>query len=157
MVDMKELNDLFIKKGRTLSCVESFTGGLFAKAITDIPGASHFFQGGMVTYSKDAKVRVLGIKYPTIDKYGVVSQEIAGEMCGHGRSIFATDYCVSFTGNAGPTALEGKPVGEIYIGVATWQNASVFKFNLQGSRDEIREQALMLAKNILMAFLNESK
>lgn len=152
-MDLKEINEAFIKAGKTLGCAESFTGGLFASEITKTPGASHFFKGGFVTYSNEEKAKILGIKYETIDRYGVVSQEVAGEMSYHARALLGVDYCVSFTGNAGPEAMEGKPVGEIYIGVATYQNASVYKFNLQGDRDSIREQAIMLAKDLLLNLL----
>lgn len=82
-MDSKQINELFRKYGRTLGSVESFTGGLFASDITRVPGASHFYKGGLVTYATDEKVRLLGISYEDVDNYGVVSQEIAGQMAGH--------------------------------------------------------------------------
>ena len=145
----EEINKLFREKGRTLGSVESFTGGLFASEITSVPGASHFFKGGLVTYATEEKQRILGIPYSDIDTYGVVSQEIAGQMAGHGKSLLNVDYCVAFTGNAGPSAMEGKPVGEIYIGVAYEDKVQVFSYHLEGDRKNIQEEAIKIAYEIL--------
>ncbi len=145
----EEINKLFREKGRTLGSVESFTGGLFASEITSVSGASHFFKGALVTYATEEKQRILGIPYSDIDAYGVVSQEIAGQMAGHGKSLLNVDYCVSFTGNAGPSAMEGKPVGEVYIGVAYEDKAQVFAYHLEGTREEIQKQAINIAYEIL--------
>ena len=79
-----------------------------------------------------------------IEKYGVVSKEIATLMCVNGKSILDTDLCVSFTGNAGPDAMEGKPVGEVYIGIA-YKDVVVYKLNLDGSRKEIALKAIEFA------------
>lgn len=154
-MDSKQINELFRKYGRTLGSVESFTGGLFASDITRVPGASHFYKGGLVTYATDEKVRLLGISYEDIDNYGVVSQEIAGQMAGHAQKLLSCDYCVSFTGNAGPEAMENKPVGEVYIGVAFYQTVKVFKFNLEGNREKIQTRAVELAYEILSIILKE--
>ena len=86
------INKLFREKGYTLGCVESFTGGSFASAVTSVSGASHFFKGGLVTYATEEKQRILGISWETIDQYGVVSQEIAGEMAGHGKALLCFFY-----------------------------------------------------------------
>lgn len=154
-MDSKQINELFRKYGRTLGSVESFTGGLFASDITRVPGASHFYKGGIVTYATEEKVRLLGISYEDVDNYGVVSQEIAGQMAAHTQKLLSCDYCVSFTGNAGPEAMENKPVGEIYIGVAFYQNVKVFKFNLEGNREKIQTRAVELAYEILSIILKE--
>lgn len=155
-MDKLEFNKLFRSKGRTLGSVESFTGGAFAKDITSVPGASHFFKGAIVTYATEEKVRLLGISYATIDSYGVVSKEVAGEMASNAKKLLNVDYCVSFTGNAGPEAMEGKPVGEIHIGVATYDKTQIFSFNLQGSREEIQEQAIKIAYDLLERSLLEN-
>ena len=154
-MDSKQINELFRKYGRTLGSVESFTGGLFASDITRVPGASHFYKGGLVTYATDEKVRLLGISYEDVDNYGVVSQEIACQMAGHAQKLLSCDYCVSFTGNAGPEAMENKPVGEVYIGVAFYQTVKVFKFNLEGNREKIQTRAVELAYEILSIILKE--
>ena len=145
----EEINKLFRKFGRTLGSVESFTGGLFAETITSVPGASHFYKGGLVTYASEEKNRLLGISYETIDKYGVISQEVAAAMAANGQKLLNVDYCVSFTGNAGPTAMEGKPVGLIYIGIAIYDYVEVYKFELEGNRQNIQKEGVNNALEIL--------
>ena len=149
MSSSERINQLFREHGRTLGSVESFTGGGFANAITNVSGASHFFKGGFVTYATEEKNRILGISYETIDRYGVVSQEVAGEMASHARSLLNVDYCVSFTGNAGPSAMEGKPVGEIYIGISFKDTCQVYEYHLEGTRDEIKNKAIDIAFELL--------
>ena len=151
----EDINKLFREKGYTLGSVESFTGGLFAKEITSVPGASHFYKGGLVTYATEEKNRLLGILYGTIDKFGVVSSDVAKQMALSGKKTLNVDICVSFTGNAGPEAMEGKPVGEIYIGIAYLDRVEVYPFNLKGSREEIQREGVrnaltLLSKNILL-------
>lgn len=148
-MDAAGINKLFREKGRTLGCAESFTGGLFASDITKVSGASHFFKGGFVTYATEEKNRILGVNFNTIDRYGVVSQEVAGEMACHAKSLLNVDYCVSFTGNAGPEAMEGKPVGLIFIGIAFYDKCQVFAYQLQGNRENIQKQAIDIAYQLL--------
>ena len=143
------INKLFREYGRTLGSVESFTGGLFAREITAVSGASHFFKGALVTYASEEKNRILGISYQDIDQYGVVSREVAAQMATNGQKLLNVDYCVSFTGNAGPTAMEGKPVGLVYIGVAIYDKVEVYEFNLEGSRDDIQKEGVNNALEIL--------
>ena len=155
-MDSKDINNLFREKGRTLGSVESFTGGGFAKAITSVSGASHFFKGALVTYATEEKNRLLGISYKDVDEFGVVSKEVAGQMASNGRKLLNVDYCVSFTGNAGPNAMEGKPVGEVHIGVAFLDKVQVFSYNLSGSREEIQDKAIFIAFNLLEHLINEN-
>ena len=143
------INKLFREYGRTLGSVESFTGGLFAREITAVSGASHFFKGALVTYASEEKNRILGISYQDIDQYGVVSREVAAQMASNGQKLLNVDYCVSFTGNAGPDAMEGKPVGLVYIGVAIYDRIEVYEFNLEGSRDDIQKEGVRNALEIL--------
>ena len=148
-MDVATINKFFREYGRTLGSVESFTGGLFAREITAVSGASHFFKGALVTYASEEKNRILGISYQDIDQYGVVSREVAAQMAANGQKLLNVDYCVSFTGNAGPTAMEGKPVGLIYIGVAIYDKVEVYEFNLEGSRDDIQKEGVNNALEIL--------
>ena len=153
-MDVQTINKLFREYGRTLGSVESFTGGLFAREITAVPGASHFFKGALVTYASEEKNRILGISYQDIDQYGVVSREVAAQMASNGQKLLNVDYCVSFTGNAGPDAMEGKPVGLVYIGVAIYDRIEVYELQLSGSRDDIQKEGVendleILEKKIL--------
>ena len=149
MATAESINKLFREKGLSLGSVESFTGGSFASEITSVPGASHFFKGAFVTYATEEKQRLVGVAWQTIDRCGVVSREVAGEMAGHGKVLLNVDVCVSFTGNAGPEAMEGKPVGEIYIGVAFKDLVQVFAYQLSGTRKEIQKQAINIAYETL--------
>ena len=148
-MDVQTINKLFREYGRTLGSVESFTGGLFAREITEVPGASHFFKGALVTYASEEKNRILGISYQDIDQYGVVSREVAAQMASNGQKLLNVDYCVSFTGNAGPDAMEGKPVGLVYIGVAIYDRIEVYELQLSGSRDDIQKEGVKNALEIL--------
>ena len=152
----KDINRIFREKGRTLGSVESFTGGGFAHDITSVPGASHFFKGALVTYATEEKARILGIPYSEIDTYGVVSQEIAGQMAAHGKNLLNVDYCVSSTGNAGPTAMEGKKVGEVYIGVAFYDKVQVFSYQLEGDRENIQKEAIKIAYELLEKIIQKN-
>ena len=156
MVTVEEINKLFREYGRTLGSVESFTGGLFAKEITSVPGASHFYKGGLVTYATEEKNRLVGITYQEIDTFGVVSKEIATMMAVNGQRVLNVDYCISFTGNAGPDAMEGKPVGEVYIAVAHRDSANVFGYQLSGSREEIQQKGVELALEVLKTTIFEN-
>ena len=153
----EELSNLFKEYGRTLGCAESFTGGAFAASITAIPGASNFFKGGLVTYATEEKIGLLGIDPKRVDQFGVVSQEIGGDMAMHAKYVLGVDYAIAFTGNAGPDAMEGKPVGEIYIGVTAYQTTQVFKYLLKGTRAEIVKVALQLGYNHLELMLKSFK
>ena len=150
-----ELKDLFVEKGKTLGSIESFTGGLFAREMTKVPGASKFFKGSIVSYATEEKIRIVGVNENTVKQFGVVSQECCAEMCGHGKFLLNVDYCIAFTGNAGPEVMEGKPVGEVYIGVCAYDLARVQRFQLSGSRDEIQHQAVNIGISMLDALLKE--
>lgn len=142
---IKEINKVFREKGLTLGSIESFTGGLFAREITAVPGASKFYKGGLVTYATEEKVRLLGISQNDVDKYGVVSEEIAAQMAELGRKKLNVDYAISFTGNAGPEAMENKPVGLVYIGISSTKETETHEFRLQGDRTTIQKSAIDLA------------
>ena len=150
-----ELKELFVSKGRTLGCVESFTGGLFAREMTKVPGASKFFKGGIVSYATEEKIRIVGVNENVVKQHGVVSQEVCAEMVGHGKFLLNVDYCIAFTGNAGPEAMEGKPVGEVYIGVCAYELARVQRFQLSGDRDSIQNQAVTIGIEMLAQLINE--
>ena len=110
---------LLLEKHITISCAESCTGGLFAAALTDIPGISEVFERGLVTYSNRAKMEELGVKAETLDKFGAVSPETACEMASGLAEKTGSDLCISVTGIAGPGGgTAEKPVGLAYIGIA---------------------------------------
>lgn len=148
---MNELAQLLISHNITVSSVESFTVGNFASMLGSVPGISKVYKGSLVTYQSETKERLLSIDHDIIAKYGVVSKEIASLMCVNGKAILNSDICVSFTGNAGPNAMENKLVGEVYIGINFKGDISVYKLNLKGSRSEIVKQAMDFAVRKLIA------
>lgn len=156
-MNAQNIHTLFKEYNRTLCSIESFTGGQFASSITRIPGASKFFVGAMVTYATYEKINLLGISKERVDTYGVVSQEIAGDMAMYGRFKMQSDYSISFTGNAGPTPMENKPVGLIYIGVSAYNYTQVFAYQLTGNREEIISQALDLGYQHLQKMIKSFK
>ena len=147
---VEKVNSYLRERGLTLGSVESFTGGLFAQQITSVGGASKFYKGGYITYATEEKVILLLIPQSEVDKYGVVSKEIAYHMANNARQLLKVDVCVSFTGNAGPEAMEGKPVGEVHIGIATKESAQVYSLLLKGNRNEIQAQAVDFALEKLL-------
>ena len=153
----EELHKLFTDANRTLGSVESFTGGRFASSMTAIPGASKFFVGSFVTYATYEKIRLLNIPKERVEQYGVVSQEIGGDMAMRGKFLLDSDYCISFTGNAGPTPMENKPVGLIFIGCTAYNYTQVFQYQLSGTREQIIEQALDLGYQHLALMLRDFK
>ena len=144
-MEANSIKEFFTENGFALGSVESFTGGLFASTITSISGASKFYKGGFVTYATEEKNKLLSIPMEIINQYGVISKEVAYHMANNARQILDVDCCISFTGNAGPEAMEGKPVGEVHIAVA-WKGAvQVYSLLLKGDRNQIRTQAVEFA------------
>ena len=152
----EQVNKQFREAGLTLGSVESFTGGLFASTITSIGGASKFYKGGYITYATEEKINLIAVPKNEIEAHGVVSREVAYYMANNARQLLKVDVCVSFTGNAGPEAMEGKPVGEVHIGIATQAMAQVYSLLLKGNRKEIQEQAVEFALDKLLE-INQKK
>lgn len=150
---MEELAQLLIQRNISISSVESFTVGGFAKTIGRISGISAVYRGTLVSYQTRIKRDVLHIDEKIIDQFGVVSKEVAGLMAIQGQKMFDSDVCISFTGNAGPSAMEGKPVGLIYIGIAYGENIYTFCYRLSDSRDDIQKQAILIGIEKILEIL----
>lgn len=134
--------------GLSVATAESCTGGLIASSIVDVPGASDCFNEGYVTYSNEAKMKNLGVKDSTLEKYGAVSRETATEMAKGVRRKANADFGMSSTGIAGPGGgSPTKPVGLVYIGCAYGNDqCKVIELHLQGNRSQVRNVA---AKNAI--------
>lgn len=146
---MEKLLKAYKEKGLTLGSVESMTGGLFSAKFTEIPGSSAVFKGGIVTYSYEEKINIVGVKKETIEKYGVVSAEVAKEMAELGRKLLNVDVCVSVTGNAGPTCEPGgKPAGMYYVGVSTKNGTSAEERFEPQKRNEVRNGAVLAMRDL---------
>ena len=138
----QEVGNLLRQKGLTLGIVESATGGLISHLITNVPGSSDYYKGSVTAYSNEAKIKVVGVKEDTINKYGAVSAQAAEEMAQDGRKILASDICLADTGIAGPSgATPGKPVGLFYIGLSHQAGTYSQKHYFQGNREQNKRQA----------------
>ena len=132
---------------------ESCTGGMIATALTDVPGSSEVFERGFITYSDEAKVDLLGVLPDVLETYGAVSAEVADAMAEGALTYSQADIAVSVTGIAGPGgATPGKPVGLVYIGIAT-RSGSRFHYRsvFRGNRDAVRLQATYEALKLLLS------
>lgn len=139
------------KTGGTVATAESCSGGLISHRITNVPGSSAYFKGGAVTYSNEAKVRILGVDERSLEEYGAVSEQVASEMADGARERFTTDYAVACTGVAGPTGgTEDKPVGLVYVAVATPGGTRVERCLFEGDRERIKEQTADRALTMLL-------
>lgn len=147
-MERRDLLDKLIEKNLTLSCMESLTGGLFASAFTSIPNASKVFKGGIVTYTDKVK-EYFGIPRSIIESFGAISKECAREMCLKASLHFESDCAISFTGNAGPSADEGKEIGLVYIAIKVSNSLVIYTLNFKGDRRSIREQCVDFAFNKL--------
>ena len=131
------------ERGLLLATAESCTGGLCAKRLTDVAGASQVFCGGVVSYTNDVKMRLLGVKEETLAQFGAVSGETAREMAEGARQATGADVAVSVTGVAGPSSDEmGNVVGTVFIAFSSEQETVSEKLQLSGDREKIREQSV---------------
>lgn len=138
--------DRLRERGLTLATAESCTGGLIAKRITDLAGCSDVFLGGCVTYSNEAKERLLGVSRETLERFGAVSEQTAAEMARGARERLGADVAVSATGIAGPGGGSAeKPVGTVFVGISTKQGERVRKLSLSAMRS--REYVRIVTAN----------
>lgn len=133
---------LLNEKNKQLITVESCTGGLIGEKITAVPGSSQNYLGGLITYSNEMKKSLCKVKNQTLEMFGAVSKGAAIEMAEGALKYCNADIAVSVTGLAGPGgATKYKPVGLVYIGIATKDDSDAFRFYFDGTREEIRNQS----------------
>ena len=147
---------LLLEKNKTIAVAESCTGGLIGARFTNISGSSQYFERGVITYSNSAKTELLGVPQEIIEKYGVVSEEVAILMAEGVRKLAKTDYGLSVTGVAGPTGgTPQKPVGLVFIGFAHENDSFAQKFLFGEDRRSNRERASQAALNLVRLFLSK--
>ena len=133
----KEIGKKLVKSNKTLSIAESLTGGLLSSRFTSLSGASYYFKGSVVAYSSSIKENILRVNPETIKKFSVVSSNVANEMALETKKILNSDYAISTTGNAGPTKGDSnKPIGKIFISIATPNDVKSFEFNFGKNREK---------------------
>lgn len=156
----KSLEDCLVKKlalkGLSITTAESCTGGLIAGTIINAPGASAVLNEGYITYSNEAKVRLVGVSKETLNTYGAVSEQTALEMAVGAAKAANADVALSSTGIAGPGGgTKEKPVGLVYIGCCVCGKTKVIKCQLSGSRTENRIQTVHEALLLVMELLDD--
>ncbi len=142
--------DLLLANDLSFTCAESCTGGMLSARLINIPGVSDVYKCGFVTYSNKAKRKLLGVKKPTLQKYGAVSEQVAEEMALGAATAYKADMSVAITGIAGPDGgSEEKPVGLVYIACNIKGKVAVQKYQFMGNRAKIRESAVTAALNLM--------
>ena len=137
--------------GKTLVTAESLTGGGIGSALTAVSGSSAVYKGGVISYTNWVKEHCLGVEATVLEKYGAVSAPVAGAMASGVRNLLQTDVAVSVTGLAGPGGdTFGNPVGTVYIGYADEKEAFSRRFSFCGNREDIRNQAIENALQIIL-------
>ena len=141
---------LLAEKNMTLTTAESCTGGLLAGRVMNVPGASSIYKEGYITYSNEAKEKLLGVAHETLEKYGAVSHETAYEMAGGAAKAAEADAALSVTGIAGPDGgTKEKPVGLVYVGCYVKGNVRTEEFRFTGNRNKNRDYAVVRALTLL--------
>jgi nicotinamide-nucleotide amidase len=141
--------------GRTVAVAESLTGGLVAAALTDIPGASASFRGGVVSYATELKARLLGVDSGLLARHGAVHPQVAASMADGVRSRLGASFGLATTGVAGPEPQDGQPVGTVHIAVSVADDTVVRTIALSGNRAEIRRLTVEQALGLLLGRLGE--
>lgn len=145
-----EVAELLMSRKLAISTAESCTGGLLAGRLINYPGISSVYMEGVITYNNDAKMKRLGVKKETLERYGAVSSQTAGEMAGGIARESGTHVGMSVTGIAGPTGgTKEKPVGLVYIGLYILGEVKTRELRLTGDRQKIRNDTVVEALNWL--------
>lgn len=146
------------RQGLKLATAESCTGGLIGHRITNIPGSSEYFLGGVVSYAYEAKVKLLGVRWDTLQKFGAVSRETVIEMAAGVRGVLAADISIAVSGIAGPGGgMPTKPVGYTWIGLSAAGVEFARSYYFAGERAQIKEQAAEQALRLLLEHLMSEK
>ena len=149
-----KIGDLLRARGWTLATAESCTGGLIADRITNIPGSSDYFVGGVVAYANSVKIHSLGVAGETIERCGAVSRETVLEMARGARAALRADIAVSVSGIAGPGGGQpGKPVGTVWIGLAVVEGAWARVFCWGGDRVQNKGYSAEAALQMVLDYL----
>lgn len=142
--------EALINKKLTISAAESFTGGGFANALTNIPNASKVFKGSIVAYTNEAKINVAKVDEKLLEKFGAVSAEVTLALAQSAKKQFNTDIAVAFSGNAGPSGSENKPIGLVYIAIIYKNKEILEKLELNMVREEIKKHSINYTINKIL-------
>jgi PncC family amidohydrolase len=150
------VGELLRRHGQRLAVAESCTGGLIGHRITNVPGSSTYYMGSVTAYSYEAKVRLLGVRWETLEKYGAVSKETVLEMARGVRRALAADIGLSVSGIAGPGGgTPEKPVGLTWIGLSAASVDEAWCYIWDGDRIKVKELAAEQGLRLLADYLDE--
>lgn len=154
----KDAVRLLTRRKKTLALAESCTGGFIANQITNVPGASRVFLGGIVSYSNEAKRKFLGVRGKTLEQHGAVSEAVAREMAAGARKRFGADFAIAVTGIAGPGGgTKAKPTGTVFIALAD-ASGTLVKHKLNCfERKKFKEVTAQQALELLKSRVQEAK
>ncbi len=151
------VGELLRHRGMRLAVAESCTGGLVGHRITNIPGSSTYYMGSVTAYAYEAKVRLLGVRWSTLEKYGAVSEETVLEMARGVRRALAADVGLAISGIAGPGGdTPEKPVGFTWIGLSAEDVDEAWSFTWPGDRIKVKEHSAEQALQLLVDYLSEN-
>jgi len=145
----EQVGERFRTRRRTLAVAESCTGGMLGAALTEVPGSSAYFLGGVISYADAVKLEQLGVPDATLRRYGAVSEQTAAAMASGVRDRLKADVGVSITGVAGPHAEGSKPVGLTFIGIAAGA-VTTHHFQWTGDRWDNRRRSVIAALELLV-------
>lgn len=143
------------RRGWRLAVAESCTGGLLGHHLTNVPGSTAYFLGGVIAYRNEIKTRLLNVREETLARFGAISPQAAQEMAEGVRRLFQADLALAITGVAGPDPEEGKPPGEIYVALAGPQGVQVRRVTGGSDRLENKARAVEAALGLLETALEE--
>lgn len=153
----EQILTLCTQQKKTLALAESCTGGRIAARLTEVPGASAYFKGGIVSYQTEAKTSVLGVSPKLIDQYSVVSQEVAESMALNALNKFKSSLAVATTGNAGPTKGDSTAeIGTVWIAIATEEGVQSEQFIFGNHRERVVEKAVNKALELVFKEFNKN-
>lgn len=154
----ENIAQLLTQKQLSISTAESCTGGKIASKLSDIPGASAFLKGGLISYATSSKADALGIASEVIDKHSVVSAEITVEMAKKSLAMFHSDLAIATTGNAGPTKGDSKAeIGTVYIALADKQGVNVQKYSFGNQRERVTYKAVNKSLELIYDWIIQKK
>jgi nicotinamide-nucleotide amidase len=149
------VGEMLAQKGLTLSVAESCTGGLIGHLLTNVPGSSDYFQGGVTVYSNQSKVDLLGVLPETIRRHGAVSDQAVREMAEGVRKKLKTGIGIAVTGVAGPGGgSKEKPAGTVYVGLNSEEKTVSQKYRFWGNREQNKLNSAMMALDWVRRYLN---
>ena len=143
------------ERGQTVAVAESVTGGLLGAALSELPGSSATFRGGLLVYATDSKASVAGVPRQVLDRHGAVSPETAEALAAGARNRLGADWGLATTGVAGPDEQEGQPVGTVHIAVAGPSGATTRSLRLPGDRERVRLLSVTSALDLLRRCLQQ--